>query len=168
MGSGCSLGTHTYIYAAMAWSDNLYTFGQTTDDAITILSDWADAMKACAGYDIKPDSLEVTVSSTRRFGDRDIVSRGRVWKLRDHMTCLGYCISSVGDMVQCRNRSFSSYEAVFGQTRGYYSIVWHLSAIASSFGGLCARALLTTNSDYGLSSPLLQRGLTIVASSSWL
>ena len=48
-----------YRLAVMAWSDNLYAFGPTVEDALRILSDWADAMYACAGYEIKPDSLEV-------------------------------------------------------------------------------------------------------------
>ena len=107
-----------YRLAVMAWSDNLYAFGQTVEDAISILSDWADAMYACAGYEIKPDSLEVTVSSTNRFREKYMISRGRAWKLRNHLTCLGYCISSVGDTVHCRN-SFSAASWLFlGQLTG--------------------------------------------------
>jgi len=35
-----------YGLAVMSWSDNLYAFGQNLEGAISILSDWADALQA--------------------------------------------------------------------------------------------------------------------------
>ena len=106
VGDGCRL-------AVMAWSENLHAFGQTVEDAFSILSDWVDAMYACAGYEIKPDSPEVTVSSTNCFREKNVISGGRAWKLRNHLIWVGYCISSVGDRVHCRDIFVSAASRLF-------------------------------------------------------
>ena len=102
-----------YRLAVMAWSDNLYAFGRSLEDAVSILSDWADALYACAGYEIKPDSLEATTSSTKRSPERTFFWQGRAWKVRDHLTCLGYTISSVGDIARCKTKFIQELHGCF-------------------------------------------------------
>ena len=102
-----------YRLAVMAWSDNLFAFGACIEDALDIMADWADAMHEYAGYSIKADSLEVTVSSTRRFAPTVVEKRGRTWQVRDHLSCLGFCISSVGDTTLCRNKFFQQLRGCF-------------------------------------------------------
>ena len=102
-----------YRLAVMAWSDNLYAFGRSLEDAVSILSDWADALYACAGYEIKPDSLEATTSSTKRSPERTFFWQGRAWKVRDHLTCLGYTISSVGDIERCKTKFIQQLHGCF-------------------------------------------------------
>ena len=75
--------------AVMAWSDNLFSFGQSVADAVQILSEWAYALWGYAGYNVKPDSLEVTRSSTRRFPESSFEFGRRFWKLKDHF-CLSW------------------------------------------------------------------------------
>jgi len=97
----------------MAWSDNLVSFGNCLEDATKILNDWSDALWAYAGYEVKPDSLEATVASTKRFTEKDFVSGGRKWKLRDHLGCLGYSISATGDASSCRKKCLQQLQGCF-------------------------------------------------------
>jgi len=72
-----------------------------------------DALWGYAGYSVKSDSLEVTVSSTRRYSERNIEAQGRVWKLRDHLCALGFCISAVGDWTECRSKFYQQLRGCF-------------------------------------------------------
>ena len=75
--------------SVMSWSDNLFGFGSSTEEAVKTLSIWIDAMKVSADYDVKKNELDVIVSSHKRFPKSILQYGGRDWHCRDELVSLG-------------------------------------------------------------------------------
>lgn len=99
--------------SAMSWSDNLFAFGSSRDNAIKILNIWEQRLHEVGQYCIKDDSRTVICANTRKHEQSAVVVDGVKWNSSSVMKVLGYWLSAVGDSADDRKAVARAAEAAF-------------------------------------------------------
>ena len=97
----------------MAWSDNLYTIGDSIESAIGNFNHWRQILCDMFGMHVKDDSCFVVPARTRQQGETQLVRGGVVWRCVDEVRSLGVMLTDTGQDHSELKRLQSSWTRAF-------------------------------------------------------
>ena len=99
----------------MSWSDNVFTFASTVEDACMMMDMWAFYLEHMCGLRLKATSHEVIASSCSLYAPSSFLRGGVVWKKLPSIISLGQCISCTGGQSEDRKRLKKAWEPLSGE-----------------------------------------------------
>ena len=102
----------------MAWSDNLYVFGDSAQAASRNFAEWHLVLNSCFNMHIKSDSLCMLLPSTKKQGESTVLMNGLGWRSGNQFLSLGCVLSGTGEDASQRSALMSSWNHAFWANHG--------------------------------------------------